>query len=166
MESPPNLSRAQRARVSATMASACNSSGRDYTNIGALIGGADGLTRREIDRFQRAAQRGDGLQVAAHADLFSIGNAAFDSSGVVASASEPAKALRLAVADFIVHGRAWSRGSGNAGADLNRFHRLQRHDGGGQQSIQAFVPLRVSAQAGRDTVGPPPQRLHPANRRF
>ena len=52
-----------------------------------------------------------------------------------------------------MHGRSRGSGGCNTGADLNRLHRLQRHDGSGKQSVQALVPLRVSAQAGGNSAG-------------
>ena len=61
---------------------------RNHAHIGALIGRFHRFACSEIDRLQRAAQRGNRLQIATHADLLSVGNAAFNSAGIVATARE------------------------------------------------------------------------------
>src|SRR5258708_32571814 len=69
--------------------------GRYYTNVGALIGGTYRLARGEIDRFQRASERGDWLQGPPDADLLSNRNTAFSATPGVAKAPAPAELCRL-----------------------------------------------------------------------
>src|SRR5579863_672144 len=52
-----------------------------------------------------------------------------------------------------MHLRAGTEGGGYAGADLHGLDGLQRHDGGGEEGVEALVPLRVGAEAGRNVVG-------------
>ena len=65
-----------------------NPGGWNDAHVGALVSGFTGCAGREVDRLQRPAQRGDRLQVAAHANFLTIGDAAFDASGIVVGAGE------------------------------------------------------------------------------
>ena len=81
------------------MASADHAGGGHNANVAALVAGAGGLAGVKAHRFQRLAEGGDGLQVAAHHNVFAVGDAALDAAGVVLRAGEaggPAGALRAA----------------------------------------------------------------------
>src|SRR5208283_1658640 len=130
-----------------------NSGGWDDTNVRALVCRPHRFAGGEIDGLKRTPQGGNRLQIAAHADLFSIGNAAFNSASVVVGAGKGCKTGAVTVTNFIVNGGARRSSGGNAGADLHRLHRLQRHNRSGQQGIETLIPLRVRAQPGWNAVG-------------
>ncbi len=94
-----------------------------------------------------------GFKIAAHANFLAVGDAAFDASGIVAGSGEGGEAGSRCVADFVVDRRAGSKSGGHAGADFDRLDGLQRHDRGGEQGVETFVPLRVGAEAGRNLMG-------------
>src|SRR5258708_4798050 len=77
-----------------------DASGWDDTDVAALVGCLDGLAGLEADAGEGPAEGGDGLEVAAHDDVFSVGDATFDASGVVPLAREFSEGLvRAFVAD-------------------------------------------------------------------
>ena len=67
--------------------------GRDHADVGALVGGQRRLARLQVHRFERPAQRRDGLEQAAHQDVLAVGDAAFEAAGAIGAAREAA-ALR------------------------------------------------------------------------
>src|SRR5215469_7928108 len=107
-----------------------NPGGRDHADVGALVGSLQRFPGGKVHRLQGAAERGYRFQVATHANLFAIGNATLDSAGVVSAAAKTAEAVFFLVSNFIVHRRTGRTSGGNARANLNPLHRLQRHDGG------------------------------------
>src|SRR5439155_5124530 len=117
-----------------------------------LVGSFDGLACGEIHRLQGAAKSGNWLEIAADTDFLAVGDAAFNTSGIVAGAGECGVAGGRGVADFVVHGRAGSERGGDTGADLYGLDRLQRHYGGCEHSIETLVPLHVGAEAGGNLV--------------
>src|SRR5215472_17487131 len=70
-----------------------NPGGRDHADVGALVSGLHRFPGSKVHRMQGAAERGYRFQVATHANLFAIGNATFDSAGVISGAAETAEAV-------------------------------------------------------------------------
>ena len=68
---------------------------RNHADIAALVTGAGGLAGIETDGFQRPAQGGNGLEIAADQDVLAIGNPSFDSPGVVRLAGKSGKLRRV-----------------------------------------------------------------------
>src|SRR5579859_4832912 len=62
--------------------------GGDDAPVGALVGGLHGGLGDHVSGAQGAPQGGDGLEVAAHDDVFTIGDAAFEAAGAVGRAAE------------------------------------------------------------------------------
>src|SRR4029077_6834105 len=55
--------------------------GGDDAPVGALVGGLHRFLGDHVGSAQGAAQRGDGLEVAAHDYVFTVGDAAFEAAG-------------------------------------------------------------------------------------
>ncbi len=152
MESPPNFSSAQTGQSQGHHSLSGNACGRDNTYIRTFIGRFHRLTGGEIHRLQWTAQGGNRFQISAHANVFPIGDATFDSAGIVPAASKARERGRSSITYFIMHGGARGSRSGDSGTNLYCLDRLQRHDGRGQARVEALIPLRVSAQTRRDVV--------------
>ena len=102
--------------------------------------------------MQRTAQSRNWLEITTDADIFAVGDAAFDASSIVVGAGEGRESGSSAVTDLVVHLRTGTESSGHAGSDLDGFHSLQGHHGGREHAIQAFIPLGVGAETGRDLM--------------
>ena len=87
-ESPPNFSLGQAGDGQRHHGLGGHARGRHHANVAALVAGAGRLAGVEAHRFQRPAQRRDRLQVAAHHDVFAVGDAALDAAGVVVRAGK------------------------------------------------------------------------------
>src|SRR5271157_871519 len=74
-------------------------------DIRALVGGLYRLAAGEVHRSQRTPQRGNWLQVTAHANVLAVGNATLQTTGVVRSPREAGERLNplVLVAYFIMH---------------------------------------------------------------
>src|SRR5580700_7591854 len=125
---------------------------RYHTNIAALVGRFRFFARIEADRLQRAAQRGNRLEVAPNHDVFAVRDAAFDAAGIVLFASKArvhAVLHFLGIADRVVHRGTERLRGGDAAADLDGLDCLARHDRLGQQAIEALIPVSAGAEARR-----------------
>src|SRR6266404_7938342 len=92
------------------------------------------LLRIDINRAQRAPQRRDRFQVAAHAQLFAVGDAAFQSAGPIAGAN---KFLRLfVITNLVVNFRAGQGTDRSTSADRDRLHCGDRHHRLRQTSVK------------------------------
>ncbi len=119
--------------------------------VGTLISGLDGFLSDHIGGAQGAAECGDWLQVAAHDDVFAIGDAAFEAAGAIGRAR---KFLRgLVVENFVLDFAAETARSENAGADFNTFYGLDAHYGLRKFAVESFIPLGVRAEADGNVVG-------------
>ena len=102
--------------------------GGNDANIAALITCAGGLAGIEAHRFEGAAEGGDGLQVAAHHNIFTVGYAALNAAGVVLRANEAGGLFGLGgVVNGIVDLGAEGLGGSDTAANLDGFHGLQAH---------------------------------------
>ena len=104
MESPPNFSSATARQSQRDHGFGGDARGRHHAHIGTFVGGLHRFARGEIHRLQRTAQSGNRLQISAHANFLAVGDAAFDSAGVVLRAGESGETVFRAVADFVMHG--------------------------------------------------------------
>src|SRR5690606_21367256 len=76
-------------------------------------------------------------------------HAAFDTTGAVAAAVDPAVGAAL---DLVVRGRAAAARGAEAVAGLAALARLDAHEDGGEPRVEPAVALRVRAEPGRDAV--------------
>ena len=100
---------------------------------------------------QRAAQRGDGFQVAADDDVFAVGDAAFEAAGAIGGAAKAAGGF--VVGDFVLDFAAVGASGGHSRADFDAFDGLDAHDGLRELAVELFVPLGVAAEADGNVVG-------------
>jgi len=82
MSRHPNFSRARLAKNQGNHSLSGNAGGGDDADVAALVACTGGLARVKTHRFERLAERGDGLQVAANDDVFAVGDAALDAACV------------------------------------------------------------------------------------
>src|SRR5260370_24193743 len=61
----------------------CDGSGGHHAPVGALVGSLNRLLGDHVGGSKGAAQGGDGFQVAAHDDVFAVGDAAFEAACAV-----------------------------------------------------------------------------------
>src|SRR5260370_37418824 len=61
----------------------CDGSGGHHAPVGALVGSLSRLLGDHVGGSKGAAQGGDGFQVAAHDDVFAVGDAAFEAACAV-----------------------------------------------------------------------------------
>src|ERR1700733_2184486 len=123
---------------------------RNYTYVRTLVRRFHGLFRLQIRGEQRAAQRGDRFQISAHNHVAAVGNAAFQAAGAIRGTVEAF--LRGVIDDLVLHFRTVTRCICNRRAKFNCFYGLNGHHGAGDARIEFFVPLRVTAQAGRNAA--------------
>src|SRR5580698_9348547 len=127
-----------------------NAACRDYTNIRTLVRRLHGFFGLQIRGEQRAAQRRDRFQISAHNHVAAVSNAAFQAAGTIRGTVEAL--LRGVVDDLVLHFRPVTRGICNTRAEFHCFYGLNRHHGAGDARIEFFIPLRVTAQARRDSA--------------
>src|SRR5260370_1270593 len=123
------------------------------TDIAALIRCLHGLAGLEADAGEGPAQGGDGLEIAAHDDVFAVGDTAFDAAGVVLLARDLGEGFVGAlVADRIVDSRPEGCGGGDSAAQFDSLDGLKAHDGLREEAVQSLVPVGMSADARRKAV--------------
>jgi len=99
-----------------------------------------------------ATERGDGLEVAADDDIFTIGDAAFETAGAIGGAVETAG--RLVIGDSSCTSLRRIPRAVDTGANLDAFDGLDgslRLERGG--AVELFVPLRMAAPGRRECCG-------------
>src|ERR1700744_5755955 len=136
---------------------ACDACCRDDTDVRPLVRCLRGLARFERDRTEGTAQRRDGLQVAAHYDIFPVRHTAFDAACVVFLAAESREAfvglfVFSRVCNRVVDFGAGRFGCGDAAAKFDGLDGLQTHQRLREQTVEALVPVDVRADAGRKAV--------------
>src|ERR1035438_3930529 len=124
--------------------------GGHHAHIRALIGGQGRFAGDQVHRFERTAQRGDGLQESANEQVLSVGDATLQAAGAIGSAGEMAR-LPIIV-DGVLHHGAEAGGVLSRESQLDAFHGLNGNDGLSQAPIQARVPGGVRSQAGGHAV--------------
>ena len=143
--SPPNFSRAARASSNATAASATTASASTAATSLRSTSASPGFARLEIDRAQRLHQRRQRLHRRAHDDVLPVRDAGLDAARVVRLADEAGH-------DLVVRLRAAELGQREAVADLDAFHGLDRHQRGGEPSVEPRLPRRVRAEPRRHAL--------------
>ena len=123
-------------------------------DVGALVVGLDRLGGVQVDGRQRAGERGDRLEGAAHDDRLAVGHAAFEAAGAVRLAAPGAAVPAVRRQDDVVRFGAGAFGDREAGADLDTLRGVDAHHGLGELAVQLAVPLHVRAEADRDAGGP------------
>src|SRR5947209_11264703 len=81
-----------------------HSRGGHDSDITAFIGGEGRIASGQVDGFERAAQRRNGLQEPAHDYILAVGNSALQASSPIRTSEE--MRLLLVVMDGVLHGRS------------------------------------------------------------
>ena len=96
---------------------------------------------------QRLFERGNWLQVTHNPHVLAVGDSPFESTSAI---GQTMKALSGGIpGDFIVSIGTAAVGHLDAIADLHGLHRIDRHDGLGQLSVEPRIPCGVRPQSGR-----------------
>jgi hypothetical protein len=129
---------------------ACHACGGHDADVRALVRGFDGLLSDKVGSLKWPAQCRDRLQVAAHDDVLTIGDPAFEPAGAIGGAAKAF--LRCIVTYLVLHFGTVGSGAGHPGTDLYALYCLDGHHRAGEPPVELFVPLRVAAQARHDIV--------------
>src|ERR1043165_7637308 len=123
---------------------------RDGGHVRALEGRALLLLGVNVHGRERAPERRDGLEEAAHAQLLAVRDAAFEAARAVRRSHEGAR-LRV-VADLVVHLRAGKPRGLDARADGDGLDRRDGHQRAREPPVELRVPGGVRAEAGDDSA--------------
>ncbi len=128
--------------------------GGHRADVGAFVVGLDRLAGVQVHGGQRAGERGDRLEGAAHDDGLAVGHPAFEAAGAVRLPAPGAAVPPVRRQDDVVRFGAGAFGDAEAGPDLDALRGVDAHHGLGELAVQLAVPLHVRAEADRDAGRP------------
>ena len=128
------------------------SAGTAQTSLRSIAAGFDHC--REVDRAERLHQRRDRFHVGRHPEVLAVGDAAFESAGVVGRWLTPGRPGALAALATI---SSWTCEPGTPATagprPMPTALIADRHQRPRQAAVELAVPVHVAAQAGRHVVG-------------